>query len=137
MSVVNKEIYGNSRTVALIGQALFGFTGLTRIYLSSYFVGFIQFALFITVLIILSQNTVSPSTYVVGTVLLLLITTIWIIDSIALGSNAIRSNPEPLWNWKYYWYDNKYDMLLGQVLGVALIVSIPIFLGIWLFNPDI
>ena len=127
----------NSRILAVLGQGFFGFTGLTRIYLGSYLVGFVQFVLFLTALVIFSGASTTPATFIAATALLLLITLIWAVDSIRLAVHCLWVDPSPLWNNKYQWADNRFDMMGGRVLGALLALTVPLYIGMWLFTPNL
>jgi TM2 domain-containing membrane protein YozV len=126
----------SSRTLALLGQAFFGFTGLTRIYLGSYVIGIVQFLLFVTAMAIFSQTTTTPATFMSATAVMLLLTAIWVADSLALGGHCLRASPAPIWSTGYVWTNNRFDMLSGMLLGGLTVVIVPIFIGVWLFMPE-
>ncbi|MCH9717088.1 MAG: hypothetical protein K0U52_08395 [Gammaproteobacteria bacterium] len=125
----------NSRAGAALAQGFFGFTGLGRIYLSSPYIGILQFVLFLTTLIFFSQPEMTPEVFVTSIALTLVLTLIWILDTIVLCWSLLRIDPDTVWNREYIWYDNETDRVLGQYISGMILVAIPVFIGLWLFRP--
>lgn len=148
-----------SRALAGLAEVFFGFTGLGRIYLGSYFIGFLKFALALAFVVLWSVPTsldaeaesglpqpITEDQYVRGVyhqrarmIVTILMVVLTVVDLMKYADNAVRESPVPLYcsdgcGWTWSQPRSQSERLASVSLGYLAAFLVPIGMVLWLFG---